>query len=76
MSINTGLHFVYISRWKRILQILLSILAKNGFYITRWTALTFPSQGYINPMLEFSKRLEHKGLKVTLVVTNFISKTI
>ncbi|KAE8038041.1 hypothetical protein FH972_010587 [Carpinus fangiana] len=38
--------------------------------------LTFPSQGHINPMLEFSKRLQNKGVKVTLVTTYFISKTI
>jgi pathogen-inducible salicylic acid glucosyltransferase len=38
--------------------------------------LTYPSQGHINPMMQFSKRLEHKGVKVTLVITNFISKTM
>ncbi|KDP35130.1 hypothetical protein JCGZ_10664 [Jatropha curcas] len=30
-------------------------------------ALPFPAQGHINPMLQFSKRLASKGLKVTLV---------
>ncbi|XP_062175416.1 UDP-glycosyltransferase 74F2-like [Alnus glutinosa] len=38
--------------------------------------LTYPSQGHINPMMQFSKRLDHKGVKVTLVITNFISKTM
>ncbi|KAK2977645.1 hypothetical protein RJ640_012482 [Escallonia rubra] len=31
--------------------------------------LPFPVQGHINPMLQFSKRLASKGLKVTLVAT-------
>lgn len=38
--------------------------------------LSYPTQGLINPMLEFSKRLEHKGVKATLVTTSSISKTI
>ncbi|KAL5703456.1 7-deoxyloganetin glucosyltransferase [Ranunculus cassubicifolius] len=38
--------------------------------------LPFPSQGHINPMLQFSKRLVSKGLTVTLAVTNFIGKTM
>jgi pathogen-inducible salicylic acid glucosyltransferase len=37
--------------------------------------LSYPTQGHINPILEFSKRLEHKGIKVTLVTTRFMSKT-
>ncbi|KAE8726691.1 UDP-glycosyltransferase 74E2 [Hibiscus syriacus] len=32
--------------------------------------LPFPIQGHINPMLQFSKRLASKGLKVTLVTTS------
>ncbi|KAK0588594.1 hypothetical protein LWI29_003011 [Acer saccharum] len=38
--------------------------------------LSYPMQGHINPLLQFSKRLQHKGIKVTLVNTRFISKTI
>ncbi|XP_030521769.2 mogroside IE synthase-like [Rhodamnia argentea] len=38
--------------------------------------LSYPSQGHINPMLQFSKRLLHKGVKVTLVTTKSISKTL
>ncbi|KAL7247084.1 hypothetical protein ACSBR2_002070 [Camellia fascicularis] len=34
--------------------------------------LPYPIQGHINPMLQFSKRLEHKGVKVTLAITQFI----
>ncbi|KAI8016373.1 UDP-glycosyltransferase 74F2 [Camellia lanceoleosa] len=34
--------------------------------------LPHPIQGHINPMLQFSKRLEHKGVKVTLAITQFI----
>ncbi|GLT64018.1 hypothetical protein SLA2020_365360 [Shorea laevis] len=48
---------------------------RNG-YRAHCLVLTYPSQGHINPMLEFSKRLKHKGVKVTLVTTSFISKTI
>ncbi|KAK9222820.1 hypothetical protein WN944_011259 [Citrus x changshan-huyou] len=38
--------------------------------------LSYPAQGHINPLLQFSKRLEHKGIKVTLVTTYFISKSL
>ncbi|KAL9347441.1 hypothetical protein Peur_058807 [Populus x canadensis] len=38
--------------------------------------VSFPAQGHINPMLQFSKRLEHKGVKVTPVTTRFISNAI
>ncbi|XP_052187965.1 flavonol 7-O-beta-glucosyltransferase UGT74F1-like [Diospyros lotus] len=34
--------------------------------------LPLPLQGHINPMLQFSKRLQSKGAKVTLVTTRFI----
>jgi pathogen-inducible salicylic acid glucosyltransferase len=50
-------------------------LEKN-VYSAHCLVLTYPTQGHINPLLEFSKRLEHKGVKVTLVTTHFISKTI
>ncbi|KAB1223557.1 UDP-glycosyltransferase 74B1 [Morella rubra] len=45
-------------------------------YRAHCLVLAFPSQGHINPMFEFSKRLEHKRVKVTLVTTYFVSKTI
>ncbi|KAM7510948.1 hypothetical protein LguiB_009823 [Lonicera macranthoides] len=38
--------------------------------------LPHPIQGHINPMLQFSKRLQHKGVKVTLAITRFISSKI
>jgi pathogen-inducible salicylic acid glucosyltransferase len=50
-------------------------LERNA-YRAHCLALTYPTQGHINPLLEFSKRLENKGVKVTLVTTHFISKTI
>ncbi|KAK4435691.1 UDP-glycosyltransferase 74F2 [Sesamum alatum] len=38
--------------------------------------LSFPLQGHVNPILQFSKRLQHKGrTRVTLVVTKFFLKT-
>ncbi|KAK7381286.1 hypothetical protein VNO78_33860 [Psophocarpus tetragonolobus] len=33
--------------------------------------LTYPLQGHINPMLQFSKVLEHQGVRITLVTTRF-----
>jgi pathogen-inducible salicylic acid glucosyltransferase len=38
--------------------------------------IPYPTQGHINPMLQFSKRLVQKGLKVTLINTISSSKTI
>ncbi|XP_068664957.1 mogroside IE synthase-like [Aristolochia californica] len=35
-----------------------------------------PAQGHINPMLQFAKRLLHKGLKVSLVATTVLTKSI
>ncbi|KAL6271051.1 hypothetical protein ACE6H2_027962 [Prunus campanulata] len=35
-----------------------------------------PIQGHINPMLQFSKRLEHKGLKVTFITTRSVHKAM
>ncbi|KAM7502410.1 hypothetical protein LguiB_001314 [Lonicera macranthoides] len=37
--------------------------------------LPFPAQGHMNPILQFSKRLQHKGLKVTLATTCFMFNT-
>ncbi|KAM7497042.1 hypothetical protein LguiA_021456 [Lonicera macranthoides] len=37
--------------------------------------LPFPAVGHMNPILQFSKRLQHKGLKVTLATTCFIFNT-
>ncbi|KAL6275056.1 hypothetical protein ACE6H2_025748 [Prunus campanulata] len=39
-------------------------------------AIPYPSQGHINPLLQFSKILASKGLKVTLANTIFISKSL
>ncbi|XP_027346147.1 flavonol 7-O-beta-glucosyltransferase UGT74F1-like [Abrus precatorius] len=36
----------------------------------------YPSQGHLNPMLQFSKRLSTKGEKATMVTTIFISKSM
>ncbi|PRQ22252.1 putative UDP-glucuronosyl/UDP-glucosyltransferase [Rosa chinensis] len=38
--------------------------------------LTYPTQGHINPMLQFAKLHHHKGLKVTLVTTHFLLNTL
>lgn len=48
---------------------------RNG-YRAHCLVLSYPTQGHINPLLEFSKRLEHKGVKATLVTTYSMSKTI
>ncbi|XP_026377398.1 UDP-glycosyltransferase 74F2-like [Papaver somniferum] len=36
----------------------------------------YPSQGHINPMLQFSKRIISKGLKITLAIILHASKTM
>ncbi|XP_057435853.1 mogroside IE synthase-like [Lotus japonicus] len=38
--------------------------------------LAFPIQGHINPMLQFSKLLQHGGARVTLVTTLFYCKKL
>ncbi|XP_034685265.1 UDP-glycosyltransferase 74F2-like [Vitis riparia] len=38
--------------------------------------LSYPTQGHINPMLQFSKRLVSKGLKATLATTLSITKSM
>ncbi|XP_071940410.1 UDP-glycosyltransferase 74E2-like [Coffea arabica] len=40
--------------------------------------LIFPcaAQGHINPMLQFAKRLQHQGTKITLATTKFFFKTL
>ncbi|KAL4271459.1 hypothetical protein GQ457_13G027660 [Hibiscus cannabinus] len=47
--------------------------AKNSVHVL---VIPYPSQGHINPMLQFSKRLSSKGLKPTFATTNFISRTM
>ena len=38
--------------------------------------LSYPAQGHINPMLQFSKRLQHEGVRVTLATTLFYCKNL
>ncbi|KAM4113647.1 hypothetical protein ACJW30_04G011300 [Castanea mollissima] len=38
--------------------------------------LPYPVQGHINPMLQFSKRLASKGLKVTFITTTSVRNSI
>ncbi|XP_057482999.1 flavonol 7-O-beta-glucosyltransferase UGT74F1-like [Actinidia eriantha] len=45
-------------------------------YKSHCLVLPYPTQGHINPMLQFSKRLQHKGIKVTVIITRFTAKTI
>lgn len=45
-------------------------------YKAHCLVLPFPCQGHINPMLQFAKLLAHKGVKVTLVTTRYIHKTM
>ncbi|XP_040992411.1 mogroside IE synthase-like [Juglans microcarpa x Juglans regia] len=45
-------------------------------YRAHCLVFAYPAQGHINPIVELSKRLKHKGVEVTLVTTNFISKNI
>ncbi|KAM5548283.1 UDP-glycosyltransferase 74F2 [Rosa sericea] len=51
-------------------------MASSG-YRAHVLAIPYPSQGHINPLLQFSKRLaSSKGLKVTLANTIFISNSL
>ncbi|XP_058094291.1 UDP-glycosyltransferase 74F2-like [Magnolia sinica] len=45
-------------------------------YRTHVLLLPYPTQGHINPILQFAKRLVSKGIKATLVTTIFISNTV
>ncbi|PNX73607.1 UDP-glycosyltransferase 74E2-like protein [Trifolium pratense] len=38
--------------------------------------LSFPAQGHINPMLQFSKLLQQEGIKITFVTTLFFGKIL
>ncbi|XP_016481331.1 UDP-glycosyltransferase 74G1-like [Nicotiana tabacum] len=38
--------------------------------------LPYPIQGHINPMLQFSKRLQSKNVKITIAATKFFLKTM
>ncbi|KAL2489888.1 UDP-glycosyltransferase 74E2 [Forsythia ovata] len=48
----------------------------NKEYKPHCLILPFPLQGHINPMLQFSKRLAHKGIRTTMVTTKYLFKTI
>ncbi|XP_062175293.1 UDP-glycosyltransferase 74F2-like [Alnus glutinosa] len=48
----------------------------GNVYRAHCLVLAYPGQGHINPMMEFSKRLEHKGVKVTMVITKSIAHTM
>lgn len=45
-------------------------------HVTHCLVIPYPLQGHINPMLQFSKRLIQKGIKITLANTISISNTI
>ncbi|XP_027358459.1 UDP-glycosyltransferase 74G1-like [Abrus precatorius] len=45
-------------------------------YVAHCLVLPYPAQGHINPMLQFSKRLAQRGVKVTLVTVVSNWKTI
>jgi len=45
-------------------------------YVAHCLILPFPGQGHMNPMIQFSKRLIHRGVKVTLVTIISLWRTI
>ncbi|KAL7201241.1 hypothetical protein ACSBR1_033032 [Camellia fascicularis] len=49
--------------------------SENRAYRVHCLILPFPLQGHINPMLQFSKRLQSKQIKVTLVATRHMFNT-
>ncbi|OIW01407.1 hypothetical protein TanjilG_25703 [Lupinus angustifolius] len=38
-------------------------------HVAHCLVIAYPAQGHINPLLQFSKRLVHRGIKITLVST-------
>ncbi|MED6180132.1 hypothetical protein PIB30_007288 [Stylosanthes scabra] len=38
-------------------------------HVAHCLVLAYPAQGHINPMIQFSKRLAHRGINITLVTT-------
>ncbi|XP_044465648.1 UDP-glycosyltransferase 74F2-like [Mangifera indica] len=48
----------------------------DKIYRAHILVVPYPSQGHINPTLQFGKRLASKGLKITFAITNFISNTM
>ncbi|EXB61152.1 UDP-glycosyltransferase 74E2 [Morus notabilis] len=51
-------------------------MAERGMISSHCLVLSFPLQGHINPLLQFCKRLHHKGLHVTLVTAKSILRTL
>ncbi|XP_073133825.1 UDP-glycosyltransferase 74F2-like [Henckelia pumila] len=47
----------------------------NKEYRAHILAVPYPSQGHVNPLLQFCKSLASKGAKTTLAITKFISKS-
>lgn len=45
-------------------------------HIPHCLVLAFPAQGHVSPLLQFSKRVHEKGVRVTFVSTFFICKTL
>nr|GMC55433.1 UDP-glycosyltransferase 74G1-like [Ipomoea batatas] len=49
---------------------------EHNEYKAHCLLLPLPAQGHINPILQFSKRLEAKGVKITIAITKFMLKTL
>ncbi|GFP83329.1 UDP-glycosyltransferase 74e2 [Phtheirospermum japonicum] len=47
----------------------------DGEYKAHCLIVPHPTQGHINPMLQFAKRLNQKGIQITLALTKFLLKT-
>ncbi|KAL8534059.1 hypothetical protein ACS0TY_010178 [Phlomoides rotata] len=50
--------------------------ANEAIIIPHVVVLPYPSQGHINPLLQFAKRLASKGVRATLATTNYTTKSI
>ncbi|KAG1328261.1 Crocetin glucosyltransferase 2 [Cocos nucifera] len=48
---------------------------ENDTHQAHALVLPYPSQGHINPMLQFAKRLSSHGLHATLAITRFVLST-
>ena len=51
-------------------------MEENKLYRGHILVVPYPSQGHINPLLQFAKRLASKGVKATIATTRYTVKSI
>lgn len=51
-------------------------MEQNKYYKGHIVVVPYPSQGHINPLLQFAKRLASKGVKATIATTRYTVESI